>query len=250
MLAVDEKWRVFPHSQKRERFRHIFVLDVPRIHFHPQEPDPGPLRFVAVIVIVAQVQHRLDATLFQFAKSLRGRLRAAVKAAGDLVEIPDSGNHDRLRPFRRALNRGRKAARQEKKQRPNNHGADSRRPSHLGQPAICACGNASFSLPLVGEMIVTTAQPCKVAYGNFAIGASNINHVGQAVGLFRGCIDGDGRPVWTRVHREFFRGKPGDFDFRPPGKTFMDEYAKFIPHKNGKLGSTGTPPEIRKAPGI
>src|SRR6202453_1164716 len=53
-------------------------------------------------------------------------------------------------------------------------------------------------------------------------------------------IDTDGRLVWTRVHREYFRDKSGDFDFRPPGKTFMEEYAKFIAHKNGKLGSAGT----------
>ena len=60
-------------------------------------------------------------------------------------------------------------------------------------------------------------------------------------------IDTDGRLVWTRVHREFFRDKAGEFDFRPPGKTFMDEYAKFIAHKNTKLGSAGQLPAIRKA---
>ena len=60
-------------------------------------------------------------------------------------------------------------------------------------------------------------------------------------------IDTDGRLVWTRVHREFFRDKPGEFDFRPPGKTFMDEYAKFIAHKNGKLGSAGQLPGVRAA---
>jgi fructose-bisphosphate aldolase class II len=32
-------------------------------------------------------------------------------------------------------------------------------------------------------------------------------------------IDTDGRLVWTRVHREFFRDHPEQFDFRPPGKT-------------------------------
>jgi fructose-bisphosphate aldolase class II len=53
--------------------------------------------------------------------------------------------------------------------------------------------------------------------------------------------------VWTRVHREFFRDHPSDFDFRPPGKIFVDEYAKFIATKNGKLGSAGTLPEVRKA---
>jgi len=60
-------------------------------------------------------------------------------------------------------------------------------------------------------------------------------------------IDTDGRLVWTRVHREFFRDNPGQFDFRPPGKTFMDEYAKFIAHKNQKLGSAGQLEAVRAA---
>ncbi|MCC7518420.1 MAG: ketose-bisphosphate aldolase [Verrucomicrobiae bacterium] len=60
-------------------------------------------------------------------------------------------------------------------------------------------------------------------------------------------IDTDGRLVWTRVHREFFRDKPAEFDFRPPGKIFMAEYAKFIAHKNEKLGSAGTLDEVRAA---
>jgi fructose-bisphosphate aldolase class II len=60
-------------------------------------------------------------------------------------------------------------------------------------------------------------------------------------------IDTDGRLVWTRVHREFFRDHPDDFDFRPPGKTFVDEYAKFIAHKNEKLGSAGTIDAVRAA---
>ena len=32
---------------------------------------------------------------------------------------------------------------------------------------------------------------------------------------------------------------PSEFDFRPPGKIFMEEYANFIAHKNEKLGSAG-----------
>ena len=60
-------------------------------------------------------------------------------------------------------------------------------------------------------------------------------------------IDTDGRLVWTRVHREFFHNHPAEFDFRPPGKTFMDEYAKFIAHKNTKLGSAGELPAVREA---
>lgn len=63
-------------------------------------------------------------------------------------------------------------------------------------------------------------------------------------------IDTDGRLIWTRVHREFFRDKPSEFDFRPPGKVFVEEYAKFIAHKNRKLGSAGQLPDVRKKLGL
>jgi fructose-bisphosphate aldolase, class II len=59
------------------------------------------------------------------------------------------------------------------------------------------------------------------------------------LGVTKVNIDTDGRLVWTRVHREFFRDDPGGFDFRKPGEGFVDEYAKFIVHKSAKLGSTG-----------
>ncbi len=65
------------------------------------------------------------------------------------------------------------------------------------------------------------------------------------LGVTKVNIDTDGRLVWTRVHREFFRDKPAEFDFRPPGKIFMEEYAKFIAHKNEKLGSAGQLDAIR-----
>jgi fructose-bisphosphate aldolase class II len=60
-------------------------------------------------------------------------------------------------------------------------------------------------------------------------------------------IDTDGRLVWTRVHREFFRDNPEQFDFRPPGKTFVAEYAKFIARKSEKLGSAGQLAAVRQA---
>ena len=65
------------------------------------------------------------------------------------------------------------------------------------------------------------------------------------LGVTKVNIDTDGRLVWTRVHREFFRDKPADFDFRPPGKIFMEEYANFIAHKNEKLGSAGQLDSVR-----
>jgi fructose-bisphosphate aldolase, class II len=69
------------------------------------------------------------------------------------------------------------------------------------------------------------------------------------LGVTKVNVDTDGRLVWTRVHREFFLEKPEEFDLRPAGKIFMAEYAKFIAHKNEKLGSAGSLPDIRKALG-
>jgi fructose-bisphosphate aldolase class II len=67
------------------------------------------------------------------------------------------------------------------------------------------------------------------------------------LGVTKVNIDTDGRLVWTRVHREFFRDKPEEFDFRPPGKIFVEEYANFIAHKNGKLGSAGQLDAVRES---
>lgn len=60
-------------------------------------------------------------------------------------------------------------------------------------------------------------------------------------------IDTDGRLVWARVYREFFRDQPSVFDFRPIGKIFMEEYAKFIASRNELLGSAGQLNAVRSA---
>jgi fructose-bisphosphate aldolase class II len=67
------------------------------------------------------------------------------------------------------------------------------------------------------------------------------------LGVTKVNMDTDGRLVWTRVHREFFRDKPAEFDLRPPGTIFIEEYAKFIAHKNEKLGSAGQLSSVRNA---
>jgi fructose-bisphosphate aldolase class II len=67
------------------------------------------------------------------------------------------------------------------------------------------------------------------------------------LGVTKVNIDTDGRLVWTRVHREYFRDHPEKFDFRGPGKIYMEAYADFIAHKNGKLGSAGRLEEVRAA---
>jgi fructose-bisphosphate aldolase, class II len=69
------------------------------------------------------------------------------------------------------------------------------------------------------------------------------------LGVTKVNIDTDGRLVWTRVHREFFRDEPGGFDFRKPGETYKKEYGKFIAHKNEKLMSAGKLATLRAAVG-
>ncbi|MDB6165134.1 MAG: fructose-bisphosphate aldolase, partial [Lacunisphaera sp.] len=69
------------------------------------------------------------------------------------------------------------------------------------------------------------------------------------LGVTKVNIDTDGRLVWTRVHREYFRDHPGDFDFRPPGKIFIEEYAKFIASRNVLLGSANQLDDLRKSLG-
>ncbi|OQA43320.1 MAG: Fructose-bisphosphate aldolase [Chloroflexi bacterium ADurb.Bin325] len=68
-----------------------------------------------------------------------------------------------------------------------------------------------------------------------------------ALGVTKINIDTDGRLVWTRVHREFFRDTPKEFDFRPVGRIFVSEYAKFIAARSEKLGSAGKLAEVRAA---
>src|SRR5271155_592881 len=69
------------------------------------------------------------------------------------------------------------------------------------------------------------------------------------LGVTKVNIDTDGRLVWTRVHREYFRDHPGEFDFRPPGKIFIEEYAKFIASRNVLLGSANQLADLRKSLG-
>jgi len=67
------------------------------------------------------------------------------------------------------------------------------------------------------------------------------------LGVTKVNIDTDGRLVWTRVHREFFRDQPEVFDLRKPGEIFMNEYAKYIFHKNQMLGSAGQLEAVRQS---
>ena len=67
------------------------------------------------------------------------------------------------------------------------------------------------------------------------------------MGVTKVNIDPDGRLVWPRVHREYFRDHPEQFDFRKPGTVFMPAYADFIVEKSRKLLSYGKLPVVREA---
>ena len=105
-----------------------------------------------------------------------------------------------------------------------------------------------------------------VMHGSSSVPQEEVERINKAGGVLKGAkgvdensfreaarlgvtkvnIDTDGRLVWTRVHREYFIEHPENFDLRPVGKVFMAEYAKFIAHKNEKLGSAGHLDEVRK----
>jgi fructose-bisphosphate aldolase, class II len=108
-----------------------------------------------------------------------------------------------------------------------------------------------FPLVMHGSSSVPQEEVARInAAGGDLKGAKGVD-AGQfkraaELGVTKINIDTDGRLVWTRVHREFFRDKPSEFDLRPIGKVFMAEYAKFIADKNEKLGSAGHIDEVRK----
>jgi fructose-bisphosphate aldolase class II len=112
-----------------------------------------------------------------------------------------------------------------------------------------------FSLVMHGSSSVPQEEVERInkAGGNLK-GAKGVNENEFAraavLGVTKINIDTDGRLVWTRVHREFFRDFPEKFDLRDPGKVFMGEYAKFIARKNEKLGSAGQLDAVKKLLGI
>jgi fructose-bisphosphate aldolase class II len=108
-----------------------------------------------------------------------------------------------------------------------------------------------FPLVMHGSSSVPQEEVARInAAGGNLKGAKGVNadefKRAAQLGVTKINIDTDGRLVWTRVHREFFRDFPEKFDLRDPGKIFMAEYAKFIAAKNEKLGSAGQLETVRK----
>ena len=109
-----------------------------------------------------------------------------------------------------------------------------------------------FPLVMHGSSSVPKEEVDRInAAGGNIKGASGVDarqFLGAAkLGVTKINIDTDGRLVWCRVHREFFRDQPEKFDLRDAGKIFIPEYAKFIAAKNVLLGSAGKLDEVRAA---
>jgi fructose-bisphosphate aldolase class II len=103
----------------------------------------------------------------------------------------------------------------------------------------------NFPLVMHGSSSVPQSEVRRIneAGGKLKEGAKGVDEnqylPAAKLGVCKVNIDTDGRLVWTRVHREFFRDKPEDFDLRSPGKIFIGEYAKFIISRSTVLGSEG-----------
>jgi fructose-bisphosphate aldolase class II len=102
-------------------------------------------------------------------------------------------------------------------------------------------------LPLVlhGASAVPRSEVERInaAGGALAASASGVSEdeLRQAIGLgvAKVNIGTDGRLIWTRVHREFLRDRPAEFDCMAPGRLYLEAYADFVARKCEQLGAAG-----------
>jgi fructose-bisphosphate aldolase class II len=112
-----------------------------------------------------------------------------------------------------------------------------------------------FPLVLHGGSAVPLDEVRRInaAGGALSHAASGVeeDELKQAIklGVAKVNIGTDGRLIWTRVHREFFRDKPQEFDFMAPGKIYMEEYAAFVAAKCEMLGAADKADEARTVAG-
>lgn len=112
---------------------------------------------------------------------------------------------------------------------------------------------AGFPLVLHGGSAVppNEVERIRKAGGEFDPSASGVSEaeLSQAIalGVAKVNIATDGRLLWTRVHREFFRDCPGEFDFMQPGRTYINEFAELVAKKCESLGATGRTPALTTA---
>jgi fructose-bisphosphate aldolase class II len=124
---------------------------------------------------------------------------------------------------------------------------------HFDRIAAIQARLPGFPLVMHGSSSVPQDEVARInsAGGKLDPSARGVNadEFARAVplGVTKVNIDTDGRLVWTRVHREYFRDQPDGFDFRKPGDIYVQAYADFIVDKSHKLLSAGTLPAVTAA---
>lgn len=92
-------------------------------------------------------------------------------------------------------------------------------------------------------------QRINAAGGNMKMSASGVEdaQLQKAIGygICKINIATDARILWARVHREFFKSSPDLFDPIIPGKTYMEEFEKFMIRKFELLGAVGKAEAIK-----
>jgi fructose-bisphosphate aldolase class II len=113
---------------------------------------------------------------------------------------------------------------------------------------------AGFPLVLHGGSVVPADEISRIreAGGQFAgaTGGVSAAELSQAIklGIVKVNLATDGRLIWTRVHREFFRDRPAEFDFMAPGRAYMNEFANYVAAKCQSLGAAGKSAAFRLEP--
>ncbi len=112
---------------------------------------------------------------------------------------------------------------------------------------------AGFPLVLHGASAVPAEEIQRINRAGGRI--DNTSGVAQAdlkavidLGVTKVNIGTDGRLIWTRVHREFFRDQPAEFNFMVPGQIYMNEYASFVEGKCEQLRAAGMASEASRFP--
>lgn len=112
---------------------------------------------------------------------------------------------------------------------------------------------AGFPLVLHGGSAVPPDEVERIrnAGGELDSSASGVSEaeLSQAIalGVTKVNIATDGRLIWTRVHREFFRDRPGEFDFMLPGRAYVKDFAEFVARKCRSLGAAGKSSRLAKS---
>lgn len=108
-----------------------------------------------------------------------------------------------------------------------------------------------FPLVLHGGSSVDQQEVARInaAGGRMQVGSRGVSdeEITEAIrfGICKVNVATDLRVLWSRVHREYFKDTPEQFDSVPPGRTYMAELEDFCIDKFEKLGSAGKSGEFQ-----